>query len=424
MKLRPSNPFTAVRETGGATFEPALGWWTQAGSREHIALGSAFASHRDALYIPTLQKTGEPVDFGIVQYLKGRARDLGLDRITQAAGIWVLSETGEVQAETVWIAYASNSKASRAVDHEKLAEMATVVKNAANQDAVAWEEDGELKFTDFILSTPQSDDIPPAVAKTPSRLWIAPQADLETVEARELLRSHGECIITTAQSWGARWDALESGVVDAVETYRKDNPVLKVRGIKLEGSVPEGWNAETIHRYIGKGLCPLEAVAKTLSVELGEYKELAALNLKERIAGLREAGVSQGVIDAIRLADRCSQGVTPDEEADAVRAWGKREVVGDLTIVRMPHRCACAPVTDRFEGQYKNILILGNDGESNSYGEAETCLALKEAFPSFPSPRGGTSEVWMRIMENGVESFWGGYPSQSELEAFLRTYFG
>lgn len=414
MKLHPRNPFSAVAETGGATFEPSLGWWSQAGDESHLRHGSAFVSHRDALYIPTIQKSGEPVDAGIVDYLKGRAHELGLDRLTQAAGIWVLSKTGEVQAETVWIAYAGNGETAPSVCREKLAELAVVVKNAANQDAVAWEEDGELKFTDFILDTVRRKIVPIAPKENPERIWIVPQADLETIEVRELLVNNGEHVIATCQKWGARWDKLSVGEGGAVATYRASNPTIEIVGVKLEGDAPTEWNARTISRYNGSGLCPLEAVANTIGVELGEYHKLVALNLKNRMAGLIAAGLPQGMIDAIRLTDRCSQGVTPDHEAAAVRAWNKRTVAGNLTIVRM-RECKCAPVTDRFYGQYQNILIIGEDGEVNFYGSADICVALKETFARL----GG----WMRIMDGASESFWGAYTSvqdQQDIERFLR----
>ncbi len=408
MKIRPANPFVAVKATGGATFEPGLGWWSQAGDESHLRHGSVFASHRDALYIPTIQKSGEPVDEGIVQYLKQRARELGLDRLTQAAGIWVLSTTGEIQAETIWIAYGD-----RMVDREKLAELAAVVKNAANQDSVAWEEYGELKFTDFILGTIRG-DLTIAPKKNPQRIWVVPQADLETIEVRELLAQSGEHVIATCQKWGARWDNLSAEELAAVEIYRKENPAIEVVGVKLEGETPKSWNARTISRYNGQELCPLEAVAKEIGVELCEYKKLVVVNLKNRMAGLIAANLPQGMIDAIRLTDRCSQGSTPDHEADAVRAWNKRVVVGDITVVRM-RECKCAPVTDRFYGQYQNILILGEDGEVNFYGDAEICVALKETFANL----GG----WMRLMDRSSESFWGAYTApedQEKIERFLR----
>jgi hypothetical protein len=142
MKTRVFDPFAAVAESGGCTFEPELGWWTQVPSAEQAGeLGMPFPGQRDAIYIPTLQKNGEPVSEEVVANLKERAEKLGLTHITRAAGMWVLSETGEVQSETIWIAYGD-----RASSHDDLAEFAAHIRVAANQDCVAREVAGELFF--------------------------------------------------------------------------------------------------------------------------------------------------------------------------------------------------------------------------------------------------------------------------------------
>ncbi len=143
MKTQVFDPFAAVRETGGCTFEPHLGWWTQCESAlQAEELGRPFAGKRDAIYIPTLQKDGRPVASETVESLKKEARDLGLDKTSHASGMWVLSETNEVQAETIWFLFAEHS-----VNRTQLKNLAVKIERVANQDCVAREEDGELKFT-------------------------------------------------------------------------------------------------------------------------------------------------------------------------------------------------------------------------------------------------------------------------------------
>ena len=143
MKTKVFDPFAAVRESGGCTFEPELGWWTQVPSSETAErLGMPFVGQRDAIYIPTLQKSGEPVSEETVANLKGRATQLGLTNITRAAGMWVLSITNEVQSETIWIAYGDQASSD-----EDLASLAADIQRDANQDCVAFERRGELNFT-------------------------------------------------------------------------------------------------------------------------------------------------------------------------------------------------------------------------------------------------------------------------------------
>ena len=140
MKIKLENPFEAVRFTGGATFEPEIGWWSQVDNTS-TTYGTAFEGMRDAIYIPTLQKNGRPVDQSTTETLKQQAADLGLTTLTQAAGMWVLSDTQEVQTETIWIAYAT-----QADDPEQLGKLAEKIKLLANQDAVAFEKAGVLNF--------------------------------------------------------------------------------------------------------------------------------------------------------------------------------------------------------------------------------------------------------------------------------------
>ena len=142
MKTRVFDPFAAVRESGGCTYEPGIGWWTYVSSTVQAnKLGVPFASARNAIYIPTLQKSGEPVSEETITALKRRARLLGLTHITRATGMWVLSETGEIQSETIWIAYGDHVISERA-----LANFAAYICVVANQDCVAREVAGELQF--------------------------------------------------------------------------------------------------------------------------------------------------------------------------------------------------------------------------------------------------------------------------------------
>ena len=145
MKAKVHDPMIAAKETGGVTFEPATSWWTQCASTEQAErLGTPFADSRDAIYIPTVQKNGEAVSRETVSELKAAARRLGLIEITRAAGAWVLTSTGEIQTETVWIASAPHGASAIT---PRLAGLASHIRTAANQDCVAYEVAGELRFT-------------------------------------------------------------------------------------------------------------------------------------------------------------------------------------------------------------------------------------------------------------------------------------
>ncbi len=145
MKYETFDPQGAALKAGGCTMEPEIGWWTF--SPEPISgIGSELADGvgvRDALYIPTLQKNGLPVDLEQIFQLKKNAKSLGFSNETPASGMWVLSETGEVQIEYVWILWVS--EVSKEVRQE-IPLLAEEIKNLTNQDSVAYELGGILNF--------------------------------------------------------------------------------------------------------------------------------------------------------------------------------------------------------------------------------------------------------------------------------------
>ena len=157
-KVLVHDPIAAAKATGGCTFEPfgcgpngIVGWWTFTPDPAlAVGLGEVFDGARDAIYLPTIRKDGVAVAGDVVENLKARARALGLQKIAQAAGMWVLSDDdsipaelrGTIQAETIWI-YWSREPTDRAA----LAALAEDVKVLAAQDCVAREEAGELVFT-------------------------------------------------------------------------------------------------------------------------------------------------------------------------------------------------------------------------------------------------------------------------------------
>lgn len=145
MKYGADSPLDAALQAGGCTMEPEIGWWTFS-TEPMNGIGDELAKKigtRDALYIPTLQKNGLPVDTEQIRNLKTHAKSLGFLNETPASGMWVLSETGEVQIEYIWILWVSEiSKEVR----QELPALAEQIKNLTNQDSVAYELGGKLNF--------------------------------------------------------------------------------------------------------------------------------------------------------------------------------------------------------------------------------------------------------------------------------------
>ena len=142
MKYNATDPLAAALATGGCTLDPERGWWTFS-TTPRPEVGGEFTEERDAVYIPTLQKNGVPVATEHVQSLRNHARALGFNNEMPASGMWILSETGEAQIEYVWILWA---KRVGVEVRQTLPALGEEIKNLTNQDSVAYELGGELKF--------------------------------------------------------------------------------------------------------------------------------------------------------------------------------------------------------------------------------------------------------------------------------------
>ena len=239
---------------------------------------------------------------------------------------------------------------------------------------------------------------------------VVPANDAEAVAIGEILSRNGVEHAVTGQAWGASWENLEPEIMAQV-----DNKILEgyaVYGVELQGDAPIGCVNIDHHKYDGddrsNSLTSIEQISNLLGVELTAYERAVALNDKGYIPLMEEAGVPAETISAVRLADRKAQGVTAEMEEQAERACASKEVVGSLTIVRLPHS-KTSTVCDRLYGQYENLLVLSADGETNFFGSGAVIAQLQEKF-------GGWSGG--QLPKTG---FWGGYPNQDEVEAFVKA---
>ena len=168
--------------------------------------------------------------------------------------------------------------------------------------------------------------------------------------------------------------------------------------------------------------------ALNLSNETRRWVELVAANDAGYIPAMLALGATPEEVARVRLADRSAQGITPEQELQAEEAIAASEVVGEMVVVHLAHS-KCATVSDRLFGEYpsgrENLLILSGDGEVNYFGDGALCAALKEKFPEAPAPWAPEkmAQSWAGgsgLGKAGGQAFWGGYPSQDEVLAFLK----
>ena len=200
--------------------------------------------------------------------------------------------------------------------------------------------------------------------------FIVPANDGEAVEIRKILLVKKVDHVVTRQPWGATWAGLEPAVVETVEGFLSTNPSAVVHGIELGGPARWNWNAINIDHHIYRDdnrsneKSSIEQVALLLGVELTRHQTLIAANDKGWIPALLAMGASANEIKIVRAQDRLSQGVTPDQEAQAVADINGAEVQGTKWLIRCPKGSTSA-ITDRIFGQYSELLTV--DGQNGKW---------------------------------------------------------
>jgi hypothetical protein len=191
--------------------------------------------------------------------------------------------------------------------------------------------------------------------------FICPVNDGEAIEIRNLLQKHKKQVVVTSQPWGASWQKLEADVVERVEALIAENPDAEIIGIELAG--PARWGGRNIdhHKYPGDDRSnpksSLEQVAELLGAHLSRHQQLVAVNDKGWIPALKAFGATDGEITVVRAQDRLAQGVTPRDEARAVRDIENAQWQGRKVLVRCPEGASSA-VTDRLFGKFNEAITI------------------------------------------------------------------
>lgn len=250
--------------------------------------------------------------------------------------------------------------------------------------------------------------------------FIVPANDGEAVEIRKILQAAGVDHVVTRQPWGATWAGLEPEVVQVVEGFLSANPSAILYGVELGG--PARWGGLNVdhHRYRdddrSNEKSSIEQVAALLRVELTRHQLLIAANDKGWIPALKAImGASDNEIKIVRAQDRLAQGVTPDQEAQAVADVKAAEVRGGKWLVRCPLGSTSA-ITDRLYGQYAELLTVdGLNGKWIYFGPRHMSFyALTEGGTDLArwaggDPRNGFSGVEKPTPETQakiLEFFW------------------
>lgn len=163
--------------------------------------------------------------------------------------------------------------------------------------------------------------------------------DLEMAEIRRLLDQHvPDQVEDLALSWGAAASAYKDAILAALG--RGETPVL----IELVDDLPpglfdRGLIIDVDHHGARAGTDAPTSIEQIWSLlgfpadALPRRLLLVAANDRGHVDGLLAAGATPEEIAAIRAEDRKSQGVSPADEAEAVRAIKGRRMCGRVTVV-------------------------------------------------------------------------------------------
>jgi hypothetical protein len=120
--------------------EDQVGPWLSSSNEKLFAFGTVIASTRNAIHIPSLERTGEVIEESVIADFCREAATLGLVQIRNATGYWTLAFSGEVQKEKVKIAFTDDY-----VDPVALRALALGIIALTNQEAVAIEVAGKVE---------------------------------------------------------------------------------------------------------------------------------------------------------------------------------------------------------------------------------------------------------------------------------------
>ena len=88
------------------------------------------------------------------------------------------------------------------------------------------------------------------------------------------------------------------------------------------------------------------------------------------------------------------------------------DIKGVLKVVHLPSGKYITATTDRLFGQYRNLLIVSNDGEAAFYGAGWLCKKLPDIF-------GGQGQGSF-----ATAGFWRGKAKEREVRVFLESCRG
>ncbi len=240
--------------------------------------------------------------------------------------------------------------------------------------------------------------------------------DLEMLTIRKLLEGVApDSYYDKHLSWGAKASDYFNEINSCIDNERL--PVL----IELENDVDLTSDKAIFlnHHNEKSGIdkpTPLHEVFRLLKLpddKWTRWYDLVVANDRGYIPAMLNIGASKEEIIKVRSEDRQAQGITKEEEEQAINAIKQLEILaeGMLTVVTLPHSHT-SPVSDMLHPElggvgYRNLLVL-SPKEVNFFGDGHHVIALNKYYPG--GWYGGA------LPERG---FWGCSKQLRNIQAFL-----
>jgi len=138
-------------------------------------------------------------------------------------------------------------------------------------------------------------------------------------------------------------------------------------GIELIEDIkpPKHYTSIDHHNFKRYKLSSLEQIANLLNYKLSRKEKLIALNDRDYIRGMKKYGAKKEEIEKIRRQDRIFQGVSQQEELQAIKDIENAKNINGILVIKTSNE-HFSPIADRI---FPKEAIIYNDKEVNYYGK-------------------------------------------------------
>lgn len=228
--------------------------------------------------------------------------------------------------------------------------------------------------------------------------------DLEMCEIRHILETYGLEEGIHFHDKKLRWGAKISDY-QGLYHPKKVNVCIE---LQEDITPPNTYLRIDHHNELSHLPASIEQVASLLDIQLSREQQLIAANDRGYIPAMRQMGATEEEIQQIRHKDRQAQGVSPEEEQQAILDLQSHTYVDHLDLVIVHTSLShFSPITDRLYGR-QHILIY-NEEELTYYGPNKQQLAthFQAAVKAGKAYHGG--------QENGFFGFAAGHWTQEQI---------